>query len=62
MNEKELLSICNEYTLRTPQYNEPPIFQRGYGILDSGYKWKRVFGLRFRTNVRDLMFQAMVLT
>jgi glycine hydroxymethyltransferase len=29
MNEKQLLDICAEYTLRTPEYNKGPIFQKG---------------------------------
>ena len=31
MNEKELLVMCAEYTLRTPEYNQPPIFRKGKG-------------------------------
>lgn len=33
MNEKELLAMCGEYTLRTAEYNQPPIFREGKGSL-----------------------------
>jgi len=31
MNEKELLLVCEEYTLRTHEYNRPPILRKGKG-------------------------------
>ena len=31
MNEKELLAICEEFTLRTADFSRPPIFRRGKG-------------------------------